>query len=663
MKATISGCRALQTIADTLVTTSRTHRKCIKRTVPALIHAIDNNQQTSTWKRPLILRHKLQQLVTPALESPLVSVYHQLEITFQFEHQFENIKAKIPIVIASIPPPEKFPPLFMNNIMPSYHFEQNQSKQDDSCISMVIEEPTQVEEGEPADDTESVQPGAYYSILGEPHEPLPVTSSSINLLQHSKEDDQAQKADDTGRSIRKFASADELRSISKQSDGEDNENNDRRLPFERPRTTTPIMQRRRGVKKDLLTPIDVDLANGLKPPNQRMAKKPYCQSRDMATVDKNLVKSKARLQQARKDRQKISKPEDPITNPVQLKPIANVHSGTWASIWRSTMNTSATRVAASSRTAVAANEYIASNGTGNISSRPSSKFAESLASSTTNSTNSNNNNTNDDQQSYFTRPPSPVQSVAPGLPSAILLRPQNDVEISRVEESFVVDITPSPTVGTIASSTLLSPRTLCSVRRSRRSSTGIPLSAVMSSHYRLPSQSSGSCNSSLRESTMLDPDCELLRRLYAANLPPPPPLPPMRPPPPQSSLPPIPRKPPAANSSNNPYRYLKLPPLPPTSELPPIPTAAGPPPVTDMEPIRPRRRTPSPENMTRRMTKLYVDDSDDEVLDPLPPIPADYEKRASSNCCNSLAESTLNILDDVPQLSPLSLGTAFNVSL
>jgi hypothetical protein len=33
----------------------------------------------------------------------LVSIHHQLEITFQFDHRFEDIKAKIPIIIASIP--------------------------------------------------------------------------------------------------------------------------------------------------------------------------------------------------------------------------------------------------------------------------------------------------------------------------------------------------------------------------------------------------------------------------------------------------------------------------------------------------------------------------------------------------------------------------------
>lgn len=82
----------------------RDYAKFVKRTIPALIHSVDQTR-SSAWKQPIVLRHKLHQFLQYSFDSPLVSVHHQLEVTFQFDHRFEDIKAKVPIIIASIPSP------------------------------------------------------------------------------------------------------------------------------------------------------------------------------------------------------------------------------------------------------------------------------------------------------------------------------------------------------------------------------------------------------------------------------------------------------------------------------------------------------------------------------------------------------------------------------
>ncbi|KAI9497251.1 hypothetical protein BDB00DRAFT_805679 [Zychaea mexicana] len=726
--------RKIQNIADTLIMSGRSHKKYIKRTVPALLHSVDNSQEKSTWKRPLILRHKLQKLISPALESPLITICHELEITFQFEHQFENIKAVVPIVIASIPPQDKHPLLQLTNGMPNYHFEQDQSRLHDSFISVVIEEPVHVEEVDPIDDAESLQTGAQYSILGEPR--LPVTSSSINLLKLSVDDqsqhlqnNQRRKQDSIGRSIRKFASANELSSLSRQSDDDDEDDDPMHLPLERPRTTTPIVQRRRAAqhRQPWLQPIDVDLANGLKKPmrrdqqqkqqkqQQQQQQHRRQQQENLTTVDLNLMRSKARLQQVQRNSRRTA-----------TAAVAASGSAAAAAAPSSTKDRAPSRMNSKNVTP----EDSGSTGSDNTSQ--SSRFAPSQDSSTT-------DRSDDDSYTLKSRPPSFVLCAAPGLPAETALRPQNAVQASLVEEQFCPDEvldrssnnTMSPTIATIASSTLLSPRTSYALQRSRGSNNGIPLStATMSGGYRASSTHT-------RESSTLDAHDEVLRRIactqnrqkpeklnFAALQPQPPP--PMSPLPP---LPPLPYQPPPSRPSTdtirnnpqdtttttttnitsknnntkkqhleedkqNPYVYLELPPLPtvtnnsPANHLsstttaapspshhqhhrqqqqqqqqppaatasvapppPTIPLPSAPPPVVPPARVanRPRPAHPqSSERMARRMTKLYVEDSDDEVLDPSPPVSAQGQP--------VVAESA-------PLLPRLSLGTTFGFSL
>ncbi|KAI7884686.1 hypothetical protein K492DRAFT_191666 [Lichtheimia hyalospora FSU 10163] len=143
--------RKLQSMGDYVVfTNNRNHKRYVKRTIPAHFHSVESTMERSTWTRPLEIQHNMHRInVTPSLESPLISVCHELEITFQFEHQFEDIKAKIPIILASTPQQEKQQPSTASNKLeweeeeneydPQGYAEQQQQRQ-----GVMIDRPLQM---------------------------------------------------------------------------------------------------------------------------------------------------------------------------------------------------------------------------------------------------------------------------------------------------------------------------------------------------------------------------------------------------------------------------------------------------------------------------------------------------------------------------------------
>ncbi|KAI8075295.1 hypothetical protein BC940DRAFT_287951 [Gongronella butleri] len=72
----------------------------IKRTPPALIHALDESETISAHQR-VLLRHRLHDYLILDLKSPLATIYHQLEITLQFGSKFEDIRARLPVSLIS----------------------------------------------------------------------------------------------------------------------------------------------------------------------------------------------------------------------------------------------------------------------------------------------------------------------------------------------------------------------------------------------------------------------------------------------------------------------------------------------------------------------------------------------------------------------------------
>lgn len=77
--------------------------KFFKRIQPVTLNTIDPEADVL----PLLLLHNLREnsLLTPGIESPLISIYHQLEVTFNFGsgQQHDEIRAKIPVLVSSVP--------------------------------------------------------------------------------------------------------------------------------------------------------------------------------------------------------------------------------------------------------------------------------------------------------------------------------------------------------------------------------------------------------------------------------------------------------------------------------------------------------------------------------------------------------------------------------
>lgn len=75
--------------------------KFFKRIQPVTLNTIDQDHQLL----PLLLLHDLDSsLLTPGIESPLVAIYHQLEVIFNFgDHEHDEIRAKIPVLVSSVP--------------------------------------------------------------------------------------------------------------------------------------------------------------------------------------------------------------------------------------------------------------------------------------------------------------------------------------------------------------------------------------------------------------------------------------------------------------------------------------------------------------------------------------------------------------------------------
>ena len=644
-----------------------THVKYIKRTIPALIHVPD--AAASTWKRPCLIRHGLHPYLSYTLDSPLVSIYHQVEITFQFGMKYEEIKIKLPIIVASIP--HKEPSQIQldkksSNLMMKYAFEETARSE---FLSYRLESRnstyriTDDDTSTPNDDTFSVlrdtsmmpvlsdeefEEGLYprdgrvtpmtlatknppRSLSPTPLPPPAIsvcmknTSNTINrrALSPTPESSYTLNITSNQRQLKKFASAFDLSTASEESLLLDFE----RQPEERPRTTTPTMKRRKQ-----LQPINVDLANGkevnmfksmpsLRPPPQTTLPLPPV---TQGSASSDVLPTLDRMQQQQQIRKNI--------RPFESATISNID------------NTS--------------NEDLQS--VYSETSISSSHNAPSLSSSATHSTNKS-------QPTLHSRPPSPVFSPAPGLPATIALRPHGE-GVQAVEETFPPDSASimSPAMNTVASSTLFSPSTSYAIQRRIALST---ISSLTNDSLQLgPSMMSPNTFGG-RTSSTVDPDAQSLMHgsFYSSSLgsfdyPPPPP--------------------------NNRYAYAQLPPIPTN---PAVSAHFGPPPPRSLPPtIDPTLKA------TRRLTKLYIDDSDEEdYIDredgvrspsppPLPPLPnnmktltaLDGNNNYSNNNSISFSkdseikdseikDSSQTLQDDCapPKLPRLSFGNDFGISL
>ncbi|ORZ13291.1 hypothetical protein BCR42DRAFT_493347 [Absidia repens] len=662
----------------------RDYAKFVKRTIPALIHSVDQTR-SSAWKQPIVLRHKLHQFLQSTYDSPLVSIHHQLEVTFQFDHRFEDIRAKIPIIIASIPTSSS------SNIsllqQPQQQQQQHISLSSDSGADSKypFETITRFESMSVVPEQNGRPPRCPSGDSHRPHGITHIFGARKSSDGFSDKHRRPMLYNTENSNNSNFNKASALLLSQKGSIKRYNSEYDLNAftdvvtppPEDRPRITTPPQRRQ---KKDAnkgnnrrrrrqLPPIDVELANGIKP--KPLAKK----------IDSLLDAAAPRSQVVSNDDHHMSE----SSSNQDMTRLDNVSNSCGSNDCSSDDDESDFQSVYSDLSLA-------------------SPEAPSLSSSATGASNGSHH-------TLFTRPPSPSYRPAPGLPANTALRSHEEQSSALVEESFNYANISSPAIATVASSILLSP---CSSNASTATSSTtrrrIALSSVSSimngvdtlsfrslggpySHQNRYSNGSGfsqamipsstsSINNSNNRYQARDSDAEpaTYNGLSITGT--------------QSED----TAQPMVDAKQH-YLHAKLPPIPSdtttSSAATPIATLSAPtPPVVVIPRIKKKhnhqqdQRLTATEfkvlNETKRMTKLYVDDSDDETLDPLPPIPEKQQagKKLSTSdspttvttisngsisnsniqqWAASLLGASTSVVENVPlpQLPRLSFGMAF----
>lgn len=610
-----------------------THLRYIKRTVPGLIHLPD--QSTSAWKRPCLVKHRLHPYLSYTLDSPLVSIYHQLEITFQFGMKYEEVKAKIPIIIASIPQREQHSSshaaaesLRADDMMMKYAFEEvsktgflsyklesthsgnnhhttedDQTMLDDDIFSIMRDTSIiPLNNSKQEEVTGRVTPMMFVDTKSSrsPHPPPPTTTTTtmpassyftpnnnatnqfeimINggrrALSPTPEGSNTIARQEEHRKLKKFASALDLSTTSQESC--DLLNHVEPIE-ERPRTTTPTMRRQHMLPRKTLQPINVDLAN-------------------------------------RKERVVRQLPPPPIDLP--LPPPPPLSSGksdvlpamdrvAVVPLYTTSVSSSSNRKNKLWPTYDDTNDDLRSIYSDDLSIN--SANAPSLSSSSA--------TTEKSQPVLHSRPPSPVFSPAPGLPATIALRSQQEVEAAQIEEMFPASASMSPAMHTIASSTVLSPRTSYALRQRIALST---ISSLTNDSLNLGSAVSRTG----RSSSTVDPDLQsfLMMSRYSENG--------------------------SFELSAVPSRYIH-------ARLPPIPVAVA------ADEVK--------KNASKRMTKIYTDDSEDEDIEAAAsaaafPTLLQQQQSASRTTVSNTTAVVQPVDGEPPRLPRLSFGGDFGISL
>ncbi|CAO3649584.1 unnamed protein product [Cunninghamella blakesleeana] len=842
----------------------RDYAKFVKRTIPAFIHSVDQTR-SSAWKQPIVLRHKLHPFLQCSYDSPLVTIHHQLEITFQFDHRFEDIKAKIPIIIASIPTlSSSSNENKKNNSLPLIFSEQwlthlngNSNNNNQSIDTKYPFEtitrfesmnviPEVNDRSVPRTSEDSTARYAISSVLIDPNATQLDFHSNNHLLpsitslrkQQDKQEKDHQRNDYKNRSKVEEKNEKEDHKIEKDipiwksalpppptlSHQQNNNNKNKKsthprnnnimnpplngyhyyqqkhhhhpeiynrctsaldfntyeqqqqyqqrlqqqqqqqqqllLPDERPRTTTPLQRRQDKMgnrRRRKLPPIDVKLANGLKP-KIKIVVDPSCQKTDKSSEvlpesDRDILSTHSNQQQQQQQQQNKNESMEIDDNDDYIyddQDIENDLGGIEGDDLDMDMN----------------HDLEIDDEDDPLESDPfdfqsvysdlslGSHGAPSLSSSATEASIGSHH-------TLLTRPPSPAFRPAPGLPANIALRSHDDERpTALVEESFDYAAITSPAIATVASSVILSPcqssstSTTTSSNHKRRialSSVSSIMNSVASGHSgsqhfnhdalsfrsfggpfnnngtattissfhtaptNQPSSSSSSSfiqqqqmntssnnsiipndshqhhshrhskflltpHGSIRDSIAVDPDnMDLIQ---------------------QSN-----QSPNSINTSEAKQHYLhaKLPPIPTHSfqqkqkqendnennnnnnnSSSPLPNNYS---TTENNNngVIPRRRknqnqnNNENENTTKRMTRLYTDDSDDETLDPLPPIPEKHmihntstlithpssssTTTTTTNNSNNKNNTPIILSSGPPQLPRLSFGIALGDAL
>lgn len=619
-----------------------THIKYIKRTVPALIH-LPEGSTSAAWKKPCLIRHRLHPYLSYTLNSPLVSIYHQLEVTFQFGMKYEEIKTRIPIIIASIP--RKEPALSTmrsdkeTTIMMKYAFEEvarsgflafklesrssSQPMTDDDFSNAIDDNYSVIRDTNlisPASDDDAGRSGRITPMTALKQNgrlPPAAVPSPSPMKGHQRALSPTPPLNTTygmknNRQLKKFASAFDL-SISSQESPRVVDYDE--PPEERPRTTTPTM-RRHNMRKPL-QPINVDLANG-KALTQNRAPRPQRKPELSAVVPAPPPQTElpAPPPQTKSRALPTSNRLDSSSSDV-LPAIDRVHRRkNNPNNSNNNSNNTVTPIYCSISNDDLCSVYSDTTSVSSVNNAPSLSTSATLSTSKSHPT-------------LHSRPPSPVFSPAPGLPATIALRPQQD-DVQAIEEMFPPDSAMSPAMNTIASSTILTPRTSQAVRRRIALST---ISSLTNDSLQL-----GPSIMTRGRSSTVDPDVQSMMMHtspYSSGV---------------SSLdyPPAPI---------NRYAFARLPPIPTNNNSGSSSNAMN---------------TSNTIKGNQRMTKLYMEDSDDEdsVTDecnrarsPQPPPLPELHQASFGIGLNNNNNTPEGEDPSPPRLPRLSFGKDFGISL
>ncbi|KAI8146728.1 hypothetical protein BJV82DRAFT_395432 [Fennellomyces sp. T-0311] len=486
----------------------KTNPKCVKftrRKGSAFLHSVDGNP-VSAWKRQVVLRHELDELLTYGIESPIVTVYHQLEIVFQFGQKYDAIRAKVPVIITSLPyakttsTPPASPMVSMlpaeDDTIPKYrmetlpHFIPPRVTVDAQSNNPSDKSHRRTSTATSSDETSSLSSMAQdiareRSIFmdvrqralsgSKPSIPPPsragpglqlsVAASSINLSNNGNQVPSPSLSafgDAKYGSIRRSASASNLSAHSQSKSPSP--------PPQRP-TRSPMRVRPALAVNTALAnkvtypgPLSDDIlthASSSRPGS-------VASSEALPIVDRNLLRSKALwLHRFDQPSQYYSNNTTAGTTLSRAAPSSGVIGPSAASkrvLRRPYQPASSVTRVVDPWLQILNQEYEndSDDDFGDDEMSVCTMDATSLSSATTGS--------GADDQSLRSRPPSPVYSPAPGLPGAIALRPQQASPIALVEETFVCSphsVSANSVPYTVASSTVLSPRTSYALYRQR----------------------------------------------------------------------------------------------------------------------------------------------------------------------------------------------------
>ncbi|KAG2186960.1 hypothetical protein INT44_003188 [Umbelopsis vinacea] len=422
----------------------------LTKPAPSVTHNLDDNNIPSSWTQPLVLRQPISQQFNASVDSPLLTISHQLHITLTLIHKIDEITIKVPILLSSLPyttptPLTTQPPPTTTiidakdlRIRPPSEYsdeeisEKNMDEEDiiseDELSSSSEEE--EVNQYTPAQTTKFTSENALSSTL---RPPSTVAMTPTTLV----------SAHTFGRPVRRFASALDLSIM--------------------PQETFEALSSK---PKPLLT-IDVSLANN-QPGHVRKQQAAKHLSLRKSTSAEQLISFRSSETLPESDRQLMSKllrseqdkaygmlhnQESNIhLKGVRLQPTTIIEQPSYTQNDSSLPYKQHSRSVSHPTSSTASISFLQLDDDNLTVSSTSnnSDIAPSLSSTGTASTGSTRSNP------LQSRPPTPVLSYVPALPGTTILH-QPIQNYALPEEDFPAPLTATTVQSTIASSGLISP--------------------------------------------------------------------------------------------------------------------------------------------------------------------------------------------------------------